>query len=343
MLNIFLENNVIGLLGNMDLDLDSVSSQDAIIELIELPLTCVVKNEVETLELQVYYRDEMKTNSMVYRSGSFRKGSTVNSEEDEKVLVLFAAALKYALAYLKQKDMLEQCIALDENISGVLFSEKDSGVCVEIVHGKSRPALQCTTLQGTVRSCRPYMDEFLMDMSMSIEEKEAEAEAGDAVLMEQLAMGYLNGDDMEQNPEKAVYWFRKLAETGDSNGMFNLALHYAKGFGVERNFQEATYWMTQAAEHGDEDAPAIAEKYAKAAAAQEKAAAGDAQAQADLAGVLMGLGGSLDQAGTGKDYEDAFTLAEKSAAQGNGDGIWTLALACEHGRAVDKDAAMRSG
>lgn len=338
MLNIFLENNVIGLLNNMDLDLDSVPFQDAIIELIELPLTCVAQKEEDTLNFQIYYRDEIKTNSSVYRSGIFRKGETLSTEKDDKFLVLLIATMKHALVYLKQEGILEQCTAMDENTSGVLLSEKDSQVNVTIVHGRSRPALQCTTLQGSVRSCRPYMDEFMMDMTMSMEEKEAEAEAGDTVLMEQLAMMYLNGDEVDQNPEKAVYWFRKLAETGDSNGMFNLALHYAKGFGVERDFNQAAYWMTQAAEHGDEDAPAITEKYAKAAVAQEKAAAGDAQAQADLAGVLMGLGGSLDQAGTGKDYEDAFTLAEKSAAQGNGDGIWTLALAYEHGRAVDKDA-----
>ena len=148
MLNIFLENNVIGLLNNMDLDLDSVPFQDAIIELIELPLTCVAQKEEDTLNFQIYYRDEIKTNSSVYRSGIFRKGETLSTEKDDKFLVLLIATMKHALVYLKQEGILEQCTDMDENTSGVLLSEKDSQVNVTIVHGRSRPALQCTTLQG---------------------------------------------------------------------------------------------------------------------------------------------------------------------------------------------------
>ena len=33
----------------------------------------------------------------------------------------------------------------------------------------------------------------------------------------------------------------------------------------------------------------------------------------------------------------AFELAQKSAAQNNGDGLWTLALAYEHGRGTEVD------
>lgn len=104
--------------------------------------------------------------------------------------------------------------------------------------------------------------------------------------------------------------------------MFNLGLHYAKGHGVERDFDQAAYWMEQAAENGDEDAPPLIEKYRRASAALAKLPTGDAQAQADLAGILMSLAGSLEQAGIGRDYEEAFELAQKSAAQGNGDGLF---------------------
>ena len=77
-------------------------------------------------------------------------------------------------------------------------------------------------------------------------------------------------------------------------------------------------------------------KYNKAAEAVKKISSGDAQAQADLAGVLMALAGSLEQAGTSEDdYEQAFELAQKSADQNNGDGIWALALCYEHGRGVE--------
>ena len=51
----------------------------------------------------------------------------------------------------------------------------------------------------------------------------------------------------------------------------------------------------------------------------------------------MKLGGSLDQAGEGKDYEESVMWAEKAAQQGNGKGFCTLALAYQHGRGVKAD------
>lgn len=170
-----------------------------------------------------------------------------------------------------------------------------------------------------------------------------DAEDGDEGAMEELALIYLNGDeefDIEPDPEKAVYWFEKLAEYDNSSAQFNLALHYAKGFGVERDFEKAAYWAQKAAENGDDDAPAMVEKYLKWADAAKKAELGNPQAMADLAAGYMFLGGSLDQAGPGNDYLDAFALASKSAELGNGDGLWTLALAYEHGRGVLKDTKM---
>lgn len=53
---------------------------------------------------------------------------------------------------------------------------------------------------------------------------------------------------------------------------------------------------------------------------------GDAQAQADLAGGLVKLGGSLDQAGDGDDYTESVKWAKKAADQGNADAMWVLLL-----------------
>lgn len=177
----------------------------------------------------------------------------------------------------------------------------------------------------------------LFDDNRSLEKKIADAENGDEDTMEELAILFLNGDfDVDPDPEQAVYWFTRLAELDNSDAQFNLGLHCAKGHGTPRDFEKAAYWMQRAADNGDVDAPALVEKYRKWAAASEKAATGDAQAMADLAGGLMELGRSLDQAGEGNDFAEAFVLAEKSAAMNNGDGLWTLALAYEHGRGVRK-------
>lgn len=173
-----------------------------------------------------------------------------------------------------------------------------------------------------------------------LEEKIEDAEDGDEDTIDELAMLYLNGDESEgiaQDTDKAFYWTQKLAEAENSNGMFNLGMFYAKGFGVERDFSKAAYWMEQAEEYGDTDAPHLVEEFRKAAEIQEKAVVGDAQAQAELAEFLTQFAGSLAQAGTEKDLAEAFDLAQKSAQQGNGHGLYALALAYEHGRGVEQD------
>ena len=178
----------------------------------------------------------------------------------------------------------------------------------------------------------------LFEDTRTLEEKIRDAQDGDEETMEELAMLFLNGDDeVEADPESAVYWFTKLAELDNSDSQFNLALHCAKGHGIERSFEQAASWAQRAADNGDPDAPALVEKYRKWAAASEKIETGDVQAMADLAAGLMELGRSLDQAGVGNDYADSVALAQKAAEQGNGDGIWTLALAYEHGRGVEAD------
>lgn len=246
--------------------------------------------------------------------------------------------------YAQENGLVEKFGDLDPEESGVLITCGEEGLSCEKVSGKDRPDLMCSTLFGGATMMRPYMDDFWERSEadfMSLEEKIEAAENGDEYIMEQLANLYLNGDEdegVEPDPEKAVYWFKKLAKCDNSDAQFNLGLHYAKGHGVERDFEKAKYWMEKAAENGDEDATSVAEQYSKAAAAEEKLRHGnDAQAQADLASVIMALAGSLEQAGPGEDYALAFELAQKSAAQDNGDGIWALALCYEHGRGVEED------
>lgn len=174
----------------------------------------------------------------------------------------------------------------------------------------------------------------LMDMDAKLQA----AENGDTNMMCEVANAYLYGsDETEADLKKAVYWLERAADMEVSIAQYNLGLFYAKGYGVERNFEKATYWMEKAAENGDEDAPALAEKFKKAVVAEKIVSSGDAQAQADLADVYMCIGNSINLNGTEDDYAIAFDYAQKAAAQDNGDGIWSLALAYEHGRGVEQD------
>lgn len=153
--------------------------------------------------------------------------------------------------------------------------------------------MMCMTLFGEMVMCRPYMDDFWersMRESMSFEEKLEAAEDGDEDCMHEVAMAYLNGDedeDIEQNPEKALYWMEKAAEAGQAMSAFNTGLFYARGYGAKSDLAKAVEWMDKAAEAGDEDAEGFAAKCRAALADRLAAEKGDAAAQGRLAGFYM--------------------------------------------------------
>ncbi len=342
MINAYVDSEVMGLLAELDSDTEVSKKRDVVIEFIDAaPLTAQITYSGNATEISIYARDEMHTDSNLALHGTVKEGVvTVDSGDEETVNIAYAVA-EAINKVIVEKKLEAECDNLDEELDGLLFSNKDDNVLVKVVSGKKRPALLCTTMFGAPRMMRPYSDEimaqFAMD-SMSPEEMEEAANAGDPDAMEQLAMAYLNGDDdIEENPEKAYYWFVKSAEAGNDQAMFNVGLFTAKGFGTNRDFGKAAEWMIKAAEAGDDDAANCAEEYKKMAENLVKAEAGDATAQGELAVGFMKLGGSLDQAGEGKDYEESVMWAEKAAQQGNGKGFCTLALAYQHGRGVKTD------
>lgn len=320
------------------------------LDLIELPYYFLFTGDERTRTVRAFSRGEIyqhtddgiEAGRLTVDRESGQGQGTAKAELKDSMGAFFDVCRRLS-AYFRENHLAELWEDRDAEEAGILLTEEDGALTHRIVEGKERPEMMCTTLFGGTVMTRPYMEDFMESSAreaMSLEEKTEAAENGDTGCMNDLALGYLNGDDgMEADPAKAVYWFRRLAESGDSNGMFNLGLHCAKGFGTERDFPQAAHWMEEAARHGDEDAPRLVERYHRAAEAMEKVPSGDAQAQADLARILMELGGSLDQAGPGRDYAEAFDLARRSAEQGNGDGLWTLALAYEHGRGVRQDDA----
>ena len=343
MINVYVDGDAMGALAELESNTVVSAKKDIRVEFIDAaPLTAEVEYDGNNAEISMYVRDEMHTNGNMALHGT-AKGDDVDADEGDEDTVKIAYAVAEGVnKLLQEKGMLDECAELDEGMQGVLFGiDKDEEITIKIVEGKKRPALLCTTPFGAPRMMRPYSDEIMSQFAMenmSFEDMEEAANAGDVDAMEQLAMAYLNGDDdVDEDPEKAYYWFVKCAEAGNDQAMFNVGLFTAKGFGTERDFAKAAEWMQKAADEGDEDAEAYAEEYRKLADAVEKAKAGDAQAQADLAGGLMKLGGSLDQAGEGKDYEESVMWAEKAVAGGCPDGYWTLALAYHHGRGVDED------
>ena len=75
---------------------------------------------------------------------------------------------------------------------------------------------------------------------------------------------YDNGDGVEQDPAKAVYWYQKAVDQGDKDAQFNLAIMYENGTGVTRSYKKAFALYLQSAEQGDMDAEfEVGESYAK--------------------------------------------------------------------------------
>src|SRR5699024_1386846 len=62
------------------------------------------------------------------------------------------------------------------------------------------------------------------------------------------------GDGVEQNFERAAYWYRKSADQGEADAQFGLGSLYEDGSGVAKDAAEAAKWYRLAAEQGDAEA-----------------------------------------------------------------------------------------
>lgn len=326
---------------------------DLTMDLIELPYMFIFTSDEENWIVKAMQRGELYSHddsgieaaSVVVNKASGEGQVKATPELGENMGAFFQACRNIS-SYIQEKGLETLYAELDPEEAGIMLSMNGDELTYKVVSGKERPDMMCTTLFGGPTMCRPYMDDFMarseMEM-MSFEDKLEAAEDGDEDAMEAVAMAYLNGDedeDVDVDAEKALYWFTKLAEEENAVAAFNVGLFYAKGFGAKRDFAKAAEWMEKASEYGDDDGMAAAEKYRQAISDLALAENGDADAQGRLAGFYMSLAGSLDQAGTGDDYAESLKWAKKASDNGNGDGLWALALAYEHGRGVAKNQSI---
>ena len=333
-----------------DLDPDRVRDENVVItaDLMDHPMTYILTCTPDYIRLEKCIRDEMRSmgNKELVKEWPLDGGElniTVEDLQNDKDLVI-ALVMAQIRKFIESEGILSRLKQMNNAAAGAQITVRDGEPSAKLVQGKTRPALPCAILGGLlgVETLRPYPDEFIGDAfmeEMDEDDLEEAAQAGDPAALERLALGYLNGDGVEQDFEKSAYWMEKLAELDSDFAQFNLGLFYAKGCGVQRDFKKAAYWMERAAENGDGDAPALAERFGKIDETLVKAEAGDAQAQADMAESLILLGGSLDQFGEAKDFAEGFNWARMAALKGNGDGMWALALCYEHGRGIPENKA----
>ena len=348
--NFFADIDALNHLLGMEFE-ENAPELDLTLDLIDLPYWFSLHSDEATQTMKVYTQMDLynKNEGMCSEKGSLvldrasGEGQVKAPRDIANNMGAFFAACRNLGAWAVTNVPQDAWAELDPEQAGILLSLFGDSLQWRVVTGTERPELTVQTLFGGVTQGRPYMEDFWERSArdeMDEDELISAAEDGDEDAMETLSSAYLNGDEdreIEQDFDKAFEWMQRWAETGNAVAMFNVGLFCAKGCGVERDFEQAAAWMDRAAAAGDEDAPQAAEKYRKMGGIAARADAGEPEAMAELAGELMAMGGSLEQAGAGKDYAESLLLAQKAVDAGCAAGYWPLALAYEHGRGVAQD------
>lgn len=145
---------------------------------------------------------------------------------------------------------------------------------------------------------------------------------------------------LRKDPKRIIELYTQLAEEGFVNSQFNLAEKYLFGEFVEQDYEKAAYWYHKAAEQdltlaqlrlGDmyEFGLGVEENHETAFAYYLNS--GEVEAQLAL-GKMFYHG-----KGTQQNYNEAFLAFEYAAQQGNGEASFNLAVMTEHGEATKKD------
>ena len=337
----------------LDLKFDKSSEEnfkdlEISLEVVELPYYFIYSANEDNQNLKVFSRGELHRvvdNGIQCGDAEINKKTGegkahVSSEIGNNAFAIMECCHKIS-QFIQINDIVEKCMELDPDKSGIMFYEEEGELKFKYVSGRERPSLMCSRLFGEPQMGRPYMDEVIAAWEreeMNIEEKRAAAEAGDVDCMSDLAMYYLDEEgENEENLGEAIYWFTKMAENGNSFGMYNLGLFYAKGYGVERDFEKAVLYMEQAANSGDKEAPDLLKIFNRILKNAKDANSGNAIAQAELADAYMIMGNSINLGDPKADYKESVKWAKKAVSQNCANGVWVLALAYEHGRGVRKN------
>lgn len=83
------------------------------------------------------------------------------------------------------------------------------------------------------------------------------AKRGDAESQFDLALCYMNGKGVKENPRECAKWLRKAAEQGLDCAQYSLGAMYRDGDGVKQDMQAAAKWYAKATARGNRDAMAV--------------------------------------------------------------------------------------
>lgn len=147
------------------------------------------------------------------------------------------------LAVISVVEVIAQTPTLDDNPLNDLLSDKElAELCIELRKNNAE--------DDTRSECS---DSFIeMALGNDEEQKRAfaatrrEAEAGIGIAQFDMGSYYLEGNYVDQDYEKAFYWFHRGAKNCDAGAQFNLAYLYTMGVGIGVDLVEAYKWLVVA-------------------------------------------------------------------------------------------------
>ncbi len=143
--------------------------------------------------------------------------------------------------------------------------------------------------------------------SESTEESSKNAGKGDAEAQFKMAVRYLEGQGVTQNPSEAVKWYTRAAKQGHAVAQYHLSILYQSGHGVKKNDSKAFKWCAMAARQGYTRAQVkLSEMYEN----------GD---------------------GVEQNYEEEFKWCALAAQKGDADGLYWLGFMYYKGKVVTYD------
>lgn len=87
------------------------------------------------------------------------------------------------------------------------------------------------------------------DLSQSeLDDLISRVEKGDPEAQFELGLIYYNGQNVKQDYEQAIYWFKKAAENGIVEAQHNLGVIYYNSWGIKQDYEQAFYWFKKSAE-----------------------------------------------------------------------------------------------
>lgn len=143
-------------------------------------------------------------------------------------------------------------------------------------------------------------------------------------------------EGMPADPVRAAQQMDALARTGNGAAQTAMAVYSAVGCGVPKDFGSAAQWARLAAQSGEKDAAGVLQIVTAIPALEQKAAAGDARAQAAAAAQYIGLARFLPGAAQST-LQPALAWALKAAAQNDPAGFQALAVCYEKGIGTPPD------